>query len=524
MKSHTCLDTHQNDDDDSDGAYVADRLLFWTSVGRYQKIESSSLDGTRRTLVSRGVLPVTLSSLAVDPQSHRVFWSNAARQCLETATYNGSAWHITVSEGVKEPGAVAVVGQHVYWLDEGAQTVERAGKETSRDRVVVKRRLSQLTDLLAVVRPNSSSSHDKCVSVDACGRLNCSHLCVVNPDGTEHCSCPVGMSLDHDSATCVPDCSSDHVRCGNGECVLRCDGVVNCRDGRDELGCHVGSCEFQCLVGARRCVSAAACCDGLANCDDASDEQRCTRCVGSGVLLCHADARCIESELFCDGHPHCSDGEDELHCAPAASTSGRSVYTLVVVVCGLLLIVIIALTVMFWRCYVGKSVISRRTATVTSKPRLQAMLAAVSSSTSYRDGSSLVYDRVSPTSSSSTITLSSTVSYRCYPLNPPPSPCTGTSSQCCSSHLMTPCSTDDIDSASAAAAALSGWDESLPLYTNRPPIRGGCNRQLGWWHDDTGMSVTTCSHDVDCVCRQHNVTRVTSPLSSLSSHDHSLTP
>ena len=33
------------------------------------------------------------------------------------------------------------------------------------------------------------------------------------------------------------DCTSNQFRCSNGECISRCNYMLNCIDGSDEIGC-----------------------------------------------------------------------------------------------------------------------------------------------------------------------------------------------------------------------------------------------------------------------------------------------
>jgi len=97
----------------------------------------------------------------VDTASRQVFWTDSGQGRLESAAYDGSARRSLVDRGLHEPGALAVAGRHVYWVDQGAGTVERVDRETGTERVTVKTRLNDLTDIISVVRPSSDS---RCVS------------------------------------------------------------------------------------------------------------------------------------------------------------------------------------------------------------------------------------------------------------------------------------------------------------------------------------------------------------------------
>lgn len=116
-------------------------------------------------------------------------------------------------------------------------------------------------------------------------------------------------------------------RCGDGSLQpveVRCDGVTDCADGRDELGCESepsvrtcvagelrSDCElFECTDG--RTLGIHEQCNGYAGCADGSDEEGCYRC-GDDVYA---------PDDICDGWSRCSNGADERDCAELTRTCG----------------------------------------------------------------------------------------------------------------------------------------------------------------------------------------------------------
>ncbi|XP_015042334.2 basement membrane-specific heparan sulfate proteoglycan core protein isoform X26 [Drosophila pseudoobscura] len=118
------------------------------------------------------------------------------------------------------------------------------------------------------------------------------------------------------------DCSSDQFFCDDS-CFnhsIRCNGVSDCSDGRDEHGCHhsipppsshypILPCpQHTCPSG--RCFSENERCDRRRHCEDGFDE---ANCCASNQFRCH-NGDCVPYSSTCDGIPQCRDGSDELEC------------------------------------------------------------------------------------------------------------------------------------------------------------------------------------------------------------------
>ena len=136
-----------------------------------------------------------------------------------------------------------------------------------------------------------------------------------------------------DERCCPPQFTQCHSWDGtNSKCVPRCNGYTECEEdgvasystdcrlpecAEPNLSCQVPSDDpigggYQCLASDRRC-------NGLIECADGRDEVGCQPSVcnpENGTYLCEADTmgHCIRQEFVCDGQWHCPNGDDEYYC------------------------------------------------------------------------------------------------------------------------------------------------------------------------------------------------------------------
>ncbi|XP_078043463.1 terribly reduced optic lobes isoform X5 [Augochlora pura] len=113
--------------------------------------------------------------------------------------------------------------------------------------------------------------------------------------------------------------ADDTVRCDDGSnlicSVQKCDGVPDCDDGGDEVGCSQTGCsagEFACDVS--RCILQSERCNFVENCRDGSDEHDCNYPACTSTQFRCKNGQCINFELHCNGVEDCQDNSDERNC------------------------------------------------------------------------------------------------------------------------------------------------------------------------------------------------------------------
>ncbi|XP_022082444.1 low-density lipoprotein receptor-related protein 12-like, partial [Acanthaster planci] len=149
-------------------------------------------------------------------------------------------------------------------------------------------------------------------------------------------------------------CSNEDKNCYDAR--QRCDGIMACIRGQDELGCS-DTCKDQisCSLkspSARDCFTMEERCDGKRDCTNNVDEKLCdpSLCMADkGLFRCN-DGTCIQEKYTCNSAVDCLHGEDEAICY--ASTNVVTAAAVGSIVCGLLLVAALSCTCKLYQLHV----------------------------------------------------------------------------------------------------------------------------------------------------------------------------
>uniref|UniRef100_A0A8C8D2H3 EGF-like domain-containing protein n=1 Tax=Oncorhynchus tshawytscha TaxID=74940 RepID=A0A8C8D2H3_ONCTS len=224
--------------------------LYWTDSGHKTVSVASAYDGLKRKVLVDTELSEP-RAIALDPQHGFMYWSDwGTRAKIEKAGMNGVdrqvlvsdniEWpngitldvanrrlvdlngahrrtHLSSSERLGHPYALAVFEDRIYWTDREREAVYSANRLTGRDVSTLAEHLNDPHDIVVFHPLRQPQGPDSCnLGSEANG--GCEYLCLKAPQITEHspkytCACPTGQDLGPDMRGCVP-AGSEHFLLG----------------------------------------------------------------------------------------------------------------------------------------------------------------------------------------------------------------------------------------------------------------------------------------------------------------------
>ncbi|XP_016379393.1 low-density lipoprotein receptor-related protein 1B-like, partial [Sinocyclocheilus rhinocerous] len=178
--------------------------LFWTDWdATFPRIEGASMSGKRRHVVFKdmdsGAWP---NGLTLDHMESRIVWTDARSDAIYSALYDGTGM-IEILRGhefLSHPFAVSLFGGSVYWTDWRTNTLTKANKWTGANVTVIQKTSAQPFDLEIYHPSRQPQTPNPCAGNK--GRGPCSHLCLINYNGSASCSCPHLMKLSANNRSC----------------------------------------------------------------------------------------------------------------------------------------------------------------------------------------------------------------------------------------------------------------------------------------------------------------------------------
>lgn len=125
----------------------------------------------------------------------RIYWSDSEFQRIESMFLDGTNRQVVINKGLTTPSSIAVLGNHIYWIDLYNKVIERADRWTGDNYELILDNLDDLQEIriMSGDKQNffSFTEENEMNSQNPCGVYNggCSHLCLFRPHGYI-CSCP----------------------------------------------------------------------------------------------------------------------------------------------------------------------------------------------------------------------------------------------------------------------------------------------------------------------------------------------
>ncbi|WAR10069.1 LRP1-like protein [Mya arenaria] len=282
--------------------------LFISDWGEHPHISRLSMDGTQKQHIITNDIAWP-NGLTIDYITEKIFWVDANYDYIAMADLDGQNRHRISDQSLPHPFAITTFVDKIYWSDWEYNAIYEARKfsgEKRRRIALLNQRPMDVVVYHALRQPQW---------YNPCKQLNCSHLCLLKPDGKNNVTA-TSQFLCANSSKCIPG-------------WWQCDGSPDCEDQSDERlkgdVCPPYTCKqpglFQCtraVNGSNECFSPNYICDGTPQCTDGSDE-KIYDCANQECLptqyKCTNSRNCIPYLWQCDGDNDCSEGDDELDCS-----------------------------------------------------------------------------------------------------------------------------------------------------------------------------------------------------------------
>ncbi|CAG0879500.1 unnamed protein product [Darwinula stevensoni] len=213
-------------------------IMLWSDVGSSPKIESSWMNGRKRTTVISDRIGYP-TGLTIDySMDDVVYWADPKLNTIEMMKYDGSKRKVVVSgEKLRHPTALDVFESSVYWVTRDTGEIWKQDKFGRGVSVRVAQDLLNPTSVKVyqTYRYNTSLTNP-------CHTSSCSHLCLLEPQGYT-CACPENTPYrGRSESTCdaaVEQPKSEPLVCScrnGGRCVLDDKHQLKCQCVEDYEG------------------------------------------------------------------------------------------------------------------------------------------------------------------------------------------------------------------------------------------------------------------------------------------------
>ncbi|KAL3891041.1 hypothetical protein ACJMK2_003304 [Sinanodonta woodiana] len=175
-------------------------LLFWSDVGKFTKIEVSSLSGSNRKILAFSNL-LHPYSITADCAYKQLYFIDVGRQTLETVSYEGKDRKVVFKQTYSYFFGLAVFKDYLYVTDTNYDKLyflnKTDGKELQKS--LYKDEVKYF--VVTVFHPDAQNATTKGMYLSHCVSYGCDHICVTKKDGAT-CLCKDGYTLNQDMRTC----------------------------------------------------------------------------------------------------------------------------------------------------------------------------------------------------------------------------------------------------------------------------------------------------------------------------------